>query len=377
MATLFDLMMFVDDKGRSSVTAGPCQWVRRAKASQEPVLATKLKTSIVEPMVEPMDEGSDSDDEWFNPLPPGISYPDPMELVSITKRNIPGACLLDAYEIRKVVTKQYSPPSEMSPLAKISIFSLCHDCTETKICNDDCFTEFQEFFHFTDEEIKSIERATRDQSYNPHWHDYRKGLLTASKFKTILHTTDITKCSMGLLSGSQLKDDDLPWHIEFGMKNEPKARDLFFKVHKFEHKGCSIQVPGLFISQELPFLGASPDGIITCNKCPKKQRLIEIKCLSSKRNYSPKMALVLLDICKKDTEGELTMIRNHKYFYQIQGQMGVTGIHECWFIGYTYKGIHKLIVKFDPDFWSHITTQLSTFYQYGFLPVARGPIIPY
>ncbi len=366
-------MLFLDDHNKPSVTSGPNQWVKRAKASQKPVLATKLRTSISKSM-ETNHTESDSEDEWFNPLPAGTSLPDHMELVAMTKQNLPNACLLDAFEIKAKPTKQYSPPHAMAPMEKLSIFSLCHECTSSKICNDECFNELEGLMLYSDEERKSIELSTRDQNANPHWHDYRKGLLTASTFKTVIHTKNMTKCAMGLLSGSRLNEDDLPWHIEFGRKNEPKARDLFFKMHKFEHKGCSLSVPGLYISKEEPFLGASPDGIIKCDKCVQKQRLIEIKCLSSKRNYSPKVALVLLAICTKDTEDNLTMNKTHKYYYQVQGQMGVTGIHECWFIGYTYKGIHKFIVRFDPEIWSHITTQLNRFYQYGFLPVAKEQV---
>ncbi len=226
---------------------------------------------------------------------------------------------------------------------------------------------------YDDDEIGKIEISTRDQHLNPWWHQFRKGLLTASRFKTILHTTNMTKCAISLLKGSTINENDLPWNIEYGRIHEDKARDLFVKAHKYTHKKCSVQVPGLCLNSKMSILGASPDGVFTCDQCPTKKRLIEIKCLGSKRSYTPKAALILLGICSKTTDGNLKMNTTHDYYYQIQGQMGITDIRECWFIAYTNKGIFPLLIEFDFDLWLQMMKKLYDFYHYGYMPVIKGP----
>ncbi len=373
VAVLFQLIQYVDDHSKKSVTSGPCLWVRRAKRSHEPVMATKIKTKITNGEFL-SNEQSDSDDEYFNPLPEGQPLPDPAKLVEMTKETLPDACMLDAYEIRPERPKNdYSPPNVMTPIEKLTIFFHCHDCTPSKICDSDCFEELLVDMYYNDDEVTLIESGTRDQHLNPHWHAFRKGLLTASNFKTIIHTTNMTKCALSLLHGSSIDEDDLPWNIEYGRTHESKARDLFLKAHKFKHRKCSMKVPGLCVNPNMAILGASPDGILTCDQCNEPQTLLEIKCLGSKRNYTPKIGLVQLGICTKDADGNLKMSESHKYYYQIQGQMGVTNIKKCWFVAYTNKGICSMLVDFNFDRWLQMLQKLYNFYQYGYMPVIKGP----
>ena len=56
------------------------------------------------------------------------------------------------------------------------------------------------------------------------------------------------------------------------------------------------------------------------------------------------------------------MIKKHKYNYQIQGQMAVSGIHKCVLIIFTNKGIETIDVDFDSEFWSRTEKILEDFY---------------
>jgi hypothetical protein len=51
-----------------------------------------------------------------------------------------------------------------------------------------------------------------------------------------------------LLKESAINEEHLPSSIEYGRKNETKARDLFIKSHRFRHRKCKVDVPGLIIS---------------------------------------------------------------------------------------------------------------------------------
>ena len=162
-----------------------------------------------------------------------------------------------------------------------------------------------------------------------------------------------------------------PVHVAFGQKYEDKARQQFLKSHKYHHRKCSIDTPGLIVSHSHPFLGASPDGILTCSKCPD-QALIEIKCLSSKRNFQPGTALVLSKVCTKKSDGSLEIRKNHTYYTQIQGQMAITGIHSSWLVAYTHKGISAVHVAYDPEFCAQMISTLQTFYSETMIPMFRA-----
>ena len=55
----------------------------------------------------------------------------------------------------------------------------------------------------------------------------------------------------------------------YGHKNEIIARKLYEKYMKNHHKSFQVQSSGLVISKDIPFLRASPDGIISCKCCGK------------------------------------------------------------------------------------------------------------
>ena len=95
--------------------------------------------------------------------------------------------------------------------------------------------------------------------------------------------------------------------IMFGQRFENKARDMFIKTHRFKHRHCRVEVPGLLISKEDPVLACSPDGIVDCKLCG--QFLIEIKCLFKHKGFHPKNALKL-SICVEDENNNLTLRRS-------------------------------------------------------------------
>jgi hypothetical protein len=57
------------------------------------------------------------------------------------------------------------------------------------------------------------------------------------------------------------------------------------------------------------------------------------------------------------------MIPRHKYFYQIHGQLAVSGLEKCILVAYTQKGIYTVDVTFDKDFWDEAERRLSNFYR--------------
>ena len=305
-------------------------------------------------------------------MPDDVPMPAVPAFFEMVKHHTPEVCILDVWEIRPKKHCVVPDMTTMTPSNKIDIFLSCHQCYGINECTEECLAELELYMEYSAEEIAAIDKATQGQSLNQNWHDMRRGILTASKYRTICHSTNGTKTAIALLNGPSWDKDKPPQHIEFGQRYESKARDEFFKAHRFHHRGCHISVPGLRLNNAHPFLGASPDGILVCKHCPSREALIEIKCLSSKKNYQPGSALTLLKICTREADSSLVMNKDHAYYYQIQGQMFVTGIHVCFLVAYTHKGTSFVRMPFDEDFCEHMISELTDFYKKSFFPLLRA-----
>ena len=62
----------------------------------------------------------------------------------------------------------------------------------------------------------------------------------------------------------------------WGCKHEKAAKDMYFKNQSRNHQNLEIRDSGLCINPEWLFIGASPDGIISC-QCHGKG-VLEVKC---------------------------------------------------------------------------------------------------
>ena len=104
-----------------------------------------------------------------------------------------------------------------------------------------------------------------------------------------------------------------------GGRNEEKA------VKAYEVKSnAEIDVCGLFLSKQYPFLGVSPDGIMYVGE--GKFALIEVKCPYIHRSHSIKDACQDAKFCLAIENGRFTLKnktlgrkKNHDYYYQIMG----------------------------------------------------------
>jgi hypothetical protein len=65
---------------------------------------------------------------------------------------------------------------------------------------------FGEMLKYNMNDISSIECGTRGQHENENWHRARKGLLTASRFKEVLHSRDQDAMAQRLLTPSTLDE---------------------------------------------------------------------------------------------------------------------------------------------------------------------------
>lgn len=231
------------------------------------------------------------------------------------------------------------------------------------------------YYHlpYTSEQCTEIEEVTRGQSKNKNWHVIRKGILTASTFHQICCSTNGVKTAQSLIKPG-LDEACLPLAVSFGRMYESKARNMFIKGHRFRHRHCSVDVPGLVIYQDssYPGIACSPDGVVTCKICG--QFLIEVKCSFKYKCFHPKNALKLSGICV-DKDGDLVLKTSHKYYYQMQGQMALTGITKSFLVLYTHKGIASVSVEFDETFWASVRSKLVSFYRDSYFQVLKESVV--
>lgn len=87
------------------------------------------------------------------------------------------------------------------------------------------------------------------------------------------------------------------------------------------------------ISDSYPFISASPDLEIVCD-C-HGPGLVEIKC--------PASLIGTIPSCDnyehlEEIDGNLALKKSSPYYYQVQGQMGVTEKRYCDFFVFTFQG---------------------------------------
>jgi hypothetical protein len=75
-------------------------------------------------------------------------------------------------------------------------------------------------------------------------------------------------------------NEKLPLAMQYGINNENIAKEKFKTMVEVEVLSC-----GLFVYEEIRFLGASPDGLIGCDS------ILEIKCSFAARDQTIEEAI--------------------------------------------------------------------------------------
>ena len=54
--------------------------------------------------------------------------------------------------------------------------------------------------------------------------------------------------------------------------------------------------------------------------------------------------------------------KEHKYYYQVTGLMGVCGIPKCYFLVWTPKELHIELTEFESGIWPNVLLKLELFF---------------
>lgn len=188
--------------------------------------------------------------------------------------------------------------------------------------------QFLERLSKTNEEIKTIEKSTKNQSESDLWRAERSIRLTASNFGKVCKlrvTTSRKNIVKSILYNTFAGNSS----TNYGIENEPIARISFEKEINIK-----IKPAGLFIDTTYHFLAASPDGLI------ENDGIVEIKCPYTIKDLTPEDAIQ----CGKlkfatVIDGKLNLKTNDNYYYQVQGQLHITQRSYCYFVLWSSKGM--------------------------------------
>ena len=118
----------------------------------------------------------------------------------------------------------------------------------------------------------------------------------------------------------------------------------------------------------MPYLGATPEGLIDDGA------IIEVKCPESAASLSSEEAVSAKKLQYLKLENnELKLKRTHRYYYQVQGQLNITGRKYCIFAVWTPKGLFCERIERCEEFWQNMEPKLTKFYVNCILPEIIDP----
>jgi hypothetical protein len=194
--------------------------------------------------------------------------------------------------------------------------------------------------HVTTEQAVEYEEQTRHQSENDQWFKLRANRITASHFKRICSRRgNHAKLATELHSSRNFQTSAM----KHGIENEPVAAEQYARL--FERNIFKV---GFVINPSCYYLGCSPDRrVFDPSETNSPWGLLEIKCTKSacvtELNY-------LKTIHTSEGSEILQLDRNHAYYFQVMGQLAITGSAWCDFFVHSPIDYHVERIHFDNDF---------------------------
>lgn len=135
-----------------------------------------------------------------------------------------------------------------------------------------------------------------------------------------------------------------------GVDLEPIAAKQYCEV-----TGNLVLPCGFVVNPHPPHLGTSPDRKVIERQGSTSYGLLEIK-YPSKDRYKNCPYLI------KHADGNYKLKESHTYFYQITGQLGLTGMPWCDFFVMCTKDYHLHLIHFDATKWDDMKNKLDLFF---------------
>ena len=246
-----------------------------------------------------------------------------------------------------------TPIFQTFPPANVRAYA--HDHDYLALTQEDILLNAMKLNQISEHDYQKIEEITRGQNTNERWIEERGKRLQSSNFYricTATERTDLDKLAESMVLGKSIKTNEAMRH---GQKYEREAIQHYEIDFNTKVVKC-----GIFVSKTLPFIGASPDGIIS------DKIICEVKCPFSAREkeISPLTVPYL-----KIKDNALTLSPTHPYYFQIQGQLYCSEREFCHLIIYTLTDIKYIKIERDSEFIAKMLDKLKYFYEHHFKSV--------
>lgn len=174
--------------------------------------------------------------------------------------------------------------------------------------------------------------------------------------------------------------------LQYGIESEQKAVNLFIREMRKDGIAVSVEEPGLSLSKDKPYLGASLDRVVTMIDTDEKWGM-EIKSPFSKAGMTVYEACKAKNVfLEKLADGSVQLKRNHNYFCQVQGQLycSITPLEGIIFVVHFGENMSLFIEKihFEKSKWfDELSSKIDHFYRRAFFPemlterVKRGKVL--
>ena len=248
------------------------------------------------------------------------------------------------------------PPSEIPPSPRQAAESYFWD---TALSAEENVENFTQNLRITKEQIQDIYNITKCQSECQIWHSLRQGRITASLFHQVMTRTktlmnkpeeDADRLLKTLIERPKFETNA----TKHGINMEPHAVNAVLGLLRKHHTKLTGITPGMMVSEEYSFLGATGDLEVSCS-CH-----VEIKSPYSICHTIPTAENLLY--LETDEDGTTRLKRSHQYYSQIQGQLGITGKKFAYFFVYTHFGHHLERIEFDKVYWDNLQNYLVYFW---------------
>ena len=234
-----------------------------------------------------------------------------------------------------------------------------------------------------------VELATRGESDNPNWFAHKQNKITASVCKDVFShmnnsrakiPTNLIKriTSKGTIyrQVSSSQANLLKYKTKgmiYGIENEPVAASMYTShlLSLPDVKEVTVQEVGLILHKDDTVLAARPERIATIvyYNGNVEHRNVDIKCLESKQDVSPEVAIkdhrkeASFPFIEKQSLFEVK--EKHKYWFQPQMQIGITALPLTDFVVFTSSRYPTLVLRVTLSFrWNdEIKPRLLSFHE--------------
>ena len=219
----------------------------------------------------------------------------------------------------------------------------------------------------TQQQADFLEASTRQQSSSVLWFEHRIGRITASvlgKVSRCQNTSYPYSIVRSIMQYSK-PPTNVP-SLKWGRQNEAIAREQYIAQHSQQHTNLQVQLCGLHISTDHPYLAATPDGIVSCDCCG--EGLLEIKCPFKYKDD------ILADITdsafylERQPTGEMKLKTSHNYYLQVQAQLSVCRKTYCDFVCWSTASMHVERIQADAELINSLQPKLSSFFTNYLMP---------